>query len=98
MNVPNQPKFALLVGLLLCASTSAHAVFLRGNHFTPTDANFQIFAVQGIDSSTPTGKTGFNPQVNGDFEFQGSTGVSYDLGNGQLKDFGIGLYSNSQNQ
>src|SRR5437667_88054 len=44
MNVPNQPKFAskfvLFLGLLFCASSNAHAVFLRGNPFTPTDANF----------------------------------------------------------
>jgi hypothetical protein len=67
-----------LVALILAAASSpAHAVFLRGQPYTPTGANFSIFAVQGIDPSNPQGQTGFSPQVNGDFEFQGSTGVSY---------------------
>ena len=57
-----------------------------------------MFAVQGITPSTPTGITGVNPQVNGDFEFDDSIGVSYDKGGGQLKDFGLGLYKNSANQ
>ena len=73
----------------------AHAVFLRGQPFTPSGSNFQISAVQGIDASHPQGTSGFSPQVNGDFEFQGSIGVSYDQGGGNLKDFGLGLYSDA---
>jgi hypothetical protein len=88
----------LAAGALFVASSSANAVLLQGNPFIPVGANFQIFALQGIDSSTPTGKTGFSPQVNRDFEFAGATGVSYDRGNGQLTDFGLGLYLNSQQQ
>jgi hypothetical protein len=51
--------------------------------------------VQGINPSHPTGTSGFHPQVNGDFEFKDSIGVSYDTGTGTLKDFGIGLYQDS---
>jgi len=76
-------------------ATQANAVFLRGQPYTPAGANFSIFAVQGINPSSPTGITGVNPQVNGDFEFDNSIGVSYDKGNGQLQDFGLGLYSDS---
>jgi hypothetical protein len=87
-----------LVALILAAASSpAHAVFLRGQPYTPTGANFSIFAVQGIDPSNPQGQTGFSPQVNGDFEFQGSTGVSYDKGGGQLQAFGLGLYAGANN-
>jgi len=95
----NQILAALLaVGTLLIANSSANAVLLVGNPFVPTGANFQMFALQGIDSSTPTGKSGFSPQVNRDFEFPDSIGVSYDQGNGQLTNFGLGLYFNSQQQ
>jgi hypothetical protein len=85
-----------LVGLaIVLIAPNAQAVFLRGQPFTPTGANFTISAVQGINASNPTGTSGFNPQVNGDFEFQNSIGVSYDQGGGKLKDFGIGLYQDS---
>jgi hypothetical protein len=77
---------------------TASAVVLKGNPFTPLGANFEIFALQGIDASNPIGQSGFNPQVNQDFEFKGSTGVSYDDGTGHLKDFGLGLYNNAQHQ
>jgi hypothetical protein len=70
-----------------------------GNPFTPAGAtNFDILALQGIDASTPTGKSGFSPQVNRDFEFPESIGVSHDQGNGHLKDFGVGLYSDAAKQ
>ena len=99
MKKSNHISTALLAaGALVVASSSANAVLLQGNPFIPAGANFQIFALQGIDSSTPTGKTGFSPQVNRDFEFAGATGVSYDQGNGHLTDFGLGLYFNAQQQ
>jgi hypothetical protein len=84
-----------LVGLLaLAASNTASAVTLLGQSYTPSaDANYTISAVQGIDASNPLGKTGVNPQVNRDFEFQGAIGVSYDTGGSKLTDFGLGLYT-----
>jgi hypothetical protein len=74
---------------------NAHAVFLRGQPFTPTGANFSMSAVQGINAANPTGNSSLHPQVNGDFEFKDSIGVSYDDGTGKLKDFGLGLYQDS---
>ncbi len=82
---------------LLCFVSSLQAVTLQGNPFTPPDANYQIYALQGVDSSHPLGLTGFSPQVNTDFEFTPSIGVSYDKGGGQLKDFGLGLFKGSDN-
>jgi hypothetical protein len=88
---------SLVAGALAVGSSNAHAVVLLGNPFTPTGANFQITALQGINDANPLGQSGFNPQVNHDFEFQGSTGVSYDTGGGHLTDFGLGLYSGAGN-
>ena len=69
---------------------------LQGNPYTPPGADFDIFALQGIDSTHTFGDSSFHPQVNTDFEFTPSIGVSYDQGNGNLHDFGLGLYQNSQ--
>jgi hypothetical protein len=80
---------------LAIAGQNAHATFLRGQPFTPTGANFSMSAVQGINASNPNGASGFHPQVNGDFEFKDSIGVSYDDGTGHLKDFGLGLYQDA---
>lgn len=90
-------KSLSLVAALAFAITvhSAHATFLRGQPFTPTGANFTMTAVQGINAANPLGDSSKHPQVNGDFEFQNSIGVSYDQGNGQRKDFGLGLYQDS---
>jgi hypothetical protein len=85
----------LLAVTLTILAPNARAVFLRGETYTPTGADFQISAAQGINSSNPLGQTNFSPQVNGDFEFKDSIGVSYDQGNGKLKDFGLGLYQDS---
>jgi hypothetical protein len=85
-------SIALIAFALTTAWSNAHATFLRGQPFTPTGANFSMSAVQGIDASHPNGVSSFHPQVNGDFEFQNSIGVSYDDGTGKLKDFGLGLY------
>jgi hypothetical protein len=52
----------------------------QGSPFLPAGANFQISALQGIDNSTPTGKSTFRPQVNINFEFAPAIGVSYDTG------------------
>lgn len=85
---------ALALGLAI-AGQNAHATFLRGQPFTPSGANFTMTAVQGINAANPNGASGFHPQVNGDFEFKDSIGVSYDDGTGHLKDFGLGLYQDS---
>ena len=84
-----------VIGLLaLAASNTASAVVLLGQPYNPGgDANFTISAVQGIDASNPLGNTGFEPQVNKDFEFDGAIGVSYDTGGSKLTDFGLGLYA-----
>ena len=87
---------SLITGAYTVA-TSANAVVLMGNPVTPAGTNYQITAVQGITDSTPMGATGVSPQVNQDFEFKGSTGVSYDTGAGKLTDFGLGLYSGPNN-
>lgn len=87
----------LALGLAI-ARQNAHATFLRGQPYTPSGADFSMFAVQGVDASHPNGVSGVSPQVNGDFEFQNSIGVSYDTGSGNLTDFGIGLFNNSANQ
>ena len=86
---------ALIALGLTIAWSNAHATFLRGQPYTPTGANFSMTAVQGIDASNPNGVSSFHPQVNGDFEFKNSIGVSYDDGTGKLKDFGLGLYQDS---
>ncbi|HZI31252.1 MAG TPA: hypothetical protein VFF11_02855 [Candidatus Binatia bacterium] len=88
---------ALAIGLAI-ATQNARATFLRGQPYIPTNADFTISAVQGINPANPTGASGFHPQVNGDFEFKDSIGVSWDDGTGKLKDFGLGLYQdNSKN-
>jgi hypothetical protein len=91
-----KPKQSLLLALSLVLGLTficptARATFLRGQPFTPTGANFTMTAVQGINAGNPNGTT-TGPQVNGDFEFQNSIGVSYNDGSGHLKDFGLGLY------
>jgi hypothetical protein len=73
-------------------------VTLQGNPYTPAGANFSIYAAQGIDASHPTGTSGYATQVNTNFEFTPSIGVSYDTGGGKLTDFGIGLYAGSSKQ
>ena len=88
---------SLVAAALAGAGSTANAVVLLGNPYTPTGADYQITALQGIDASHPMGQSGFNPQVNHDFEFDGSTGVSYDTGGGTLKDFGLGLYNGANN-
>ncbi len=84
------------VALFLSSAASSSAVTLVGSPFRPAGASFTISAAQGINASHPTGDSSFSPQVNQDFEFPGSTGVSYQKG-GQLTDFGLGLYSDSNN-
>lgn len=102
MNSPNissravRAVFATAMGFtVLLSASSLQAVTRQGNPFTPPGADFQIFAEQGVDSSHPLGLTGVSPQVNTDFEFTPSIGVSYDKGGGQLKDFGLGLFQDS---
>jgi hypothetical protein len=95
MKTKRSLSVALLTLALTFAGRNAHATFVRGQPYTPTGADFNISAVQGINPSNPTGTSGFHPQVNGDFEFKDSIGVSWDDGTGKLKDFGIGLYQDS---
>jgi hypothetical protein len=97
MNITAKPRIvAVAAGAAFCLFAQASfAVTLEGNPFRPTGANYTLTAVQGINPSVPLGATGVSPQVNRDFEFQGSTGVSYDTGGGTLKDFGLGLYTDS---
>lgn len=86
----------LIIPLAIALSAqNAHATFLRGQPFTPNGANFTMTAVQGINSANPTGSDNFHPQVNGDFEFKDSIGVTYDQGGGHTKDFGLGLYQDA---
>src|SRR5437660_12525504 len=75
----------------LSASASAAGVERVGNPYSPAGANFSIFGFQGIDSS---GNGGVDAQVNLNFEFNPSIGVTYNDDKGKLKDFGIGLYQN----
>lgn len=89
---------ALLAALLFVAASSANAVVtLLGNPYTPSGANFSIYAVQGLDLSTGNGSGG-NPQVNRGVEFDDGLGVSYSQPNGNLTHFGLGLYSDAQHQ
>jgi hypothetical protein len=97
MNLQKLFAISMLAGTVAGAGSTANAVVLLGSPYTPTGANYQISAVQGVDASNPLGKSGFSPQVNRDFEFQGATGVSYDNGSGTLTNFGIGLYAGPGN-
>lgn len=88
----------LISALMTFGAYSANAaVTLLGNPYTPSGANFSISAIQGINLSTGDGSGG-NPQVNLGVEFADGIGVSYTQDNGQLKHFGLGLYSPSHNQ
>jgi hypothetical protein len=107
-NHPNQQKPSQLMkkltvfvpcvalALLLASVASSPAVTLLGSPFRPAGASFEISAEQGINSSHPNGDSSFSPQVNQDFEFPGSIGVSYQQG-GKLTDFGLGLYTDASN-
>jgi hypothetical protein len=83
---------AFVAALLFSFTCPLSAVTLQGNPFTPSGADFQIFALQEVDAAHPLGNDSFHPQVNTDFEFTPSIGVSYDKGNGSLTNFGLGLY------
>jgi hypothetical protein len=80
---------------LMTVSTASSAVIRQGPTYTPTGADFTIVALQGIGASDPLGQSGVNPQVNNNFEFSPSIGVTYDQGNNHLTDFGLGLYQDS---
>lgn len=83
----------LAIALFLCSAASSSAVTRLGNPFRPAGANFDITGIQGIDASTPLG-TSNGAQVNKDFEFTPSIGVTY-TNNGKLTDFGLGLYQDN---
>jgi hypothetical protein len=97
MKVSKVSSLFVISLLALVASNTASAVVILGQGFRPDlGANFSISAVEGVDIGVnPLGLDGFNPKVNRDFEFDNSFGVSYDLGNGTLKDFGLGLYADA---
>src|SRR4051794_7629717 len=65
-----------------------------GNPYVPQGANFTVSGLQGIDSANLLGQSGFSTQVNQNFEFKGTLGVTYqkDDKGGKLSDFGLGLY------
>ncbi|MGH8099909.1 MAG: hypothetical protein ACREIW_01330 [Chthoniobacterales bacterium] len=87
----------LLAALFFVAVSSANAVVtLLGNPYTPSGANFSIYAIQGLDLSTGHGSG--SPQVNRGLEFDDGLGVSYSQPNGNLTHFGLGLYSDAQHQ
>lgn len=86
---------ALLAGVLAIASSNASAAVDRvGNPANPPIfTGGDIFARQGINPSSPLG-TAVGAQVNRNFEYQNSIGVTYSVGN-KLTDFGIGLYQDA---
>src|SRR5690348_11240407 len=91
MNTIKTICLVVALGFAISAQ-NARAVFLRGQPYTPAGADFTMTAVQGINAANPLGDSSKHPQVNGDFEFKDSIGVSYDTGGGKLTDDGIGLY------
>lgn len=80
---------------LAAVSTASSAVIRQGPTYSPSGSDFTIVALQGVDSGDPLGASGFSPQVNNNFEFDPSIGVTYDTGGGHLTDFGLGLYQDS---
>jgi hypothetical protein len=93
---------AALVALVLAALAShvgaaPNNVTLLGQPFTPTGADFQIFALQGIDASHTFGDGSIAPQVNVGFEFADGIGVTYSNASNQATNFGIGLYQGAAN-
>lgn len=90
-------KSALVAGAFGFLAANANATVELGNPYRPTGANYTIIAKQGVNSSNGNGGTSTGAQVNQDFEFKGTLGVSY-TGSGGKKgststDFGIGIYS-----
>lgn len=97
-------KLQMKLKLLSFASLAAAAAFATANsaHAAIIDLpslsagpNLTITAVQGIDASNPFGQSSFAPQVNQNFEINGSTGVGYQNSKGSITNFGLGLYSGS---
>lgn len=85
---------ALFAGAFMLAGTTVNAaVGHLGNPYTPSGANYTITATQGINSTNGSGGTTNGAQVNTDFEFKGTLGVSYLNSSNKLTDFGIGLYT-----
>ncbi len=89
-------QFGILASVLALGSVStlSAGVILQGPSYSPAGSNFTIVALQGIDSTDTLGQAGFTPQVNNNFEFTPSIGVSYEQG-GKLTDFGLGLYQDA---
>ncbi len=93
MNYKTLP-LSILLALATVTAVSA-SVIRQGASYSPTGSDFTIVALQGVDSGDPLGVSGFSPQVNNNFEFNPSIGVTYDTGGGHLTDFGLGLYQDS---
>ena len=85
---------AVFLAMLFLLPCGLQAGVVRvGNPAAPRlGANFDIFALQGLNDS---GVDSPAFAVNRTFEFENSIGVTIDLGGGKLKDFGIGLYQNA---
>lgn len=83
---------ALVAGVLALAISNANATVQLGNPYTPAGADYTITAKSGINSTNGSGGTSAGAQVNSDFEFKGTLGVTYTNG-GKVTDFGVGIYS-----
>ena len=87
-------RATLLLGAsaLLISISTANATVNLGNPYTPTGADYTITAKQGVNSVNGSGGTTTGAQVNSDFEFKGTLGVTYTSGT-KTTPFGIGIYS-----
>jgi hypothetical protein len=99
MKLQSIPKQALLPALVAAVSAlvtvNANATVELGNPYTPAGADYTITAKQGVNSTNGSGGTSTGAQVNQDFEFKGTLGVSYSpTNNGKFTDFGVGIYNN----
>ena len=83
---------ALVAGVLALVISNANATVQLGNPYTPAGADYTITAKSGINSTNGSGGTSAGAQVNSDFEFKGTLGVSYTAGN-KVTDFGVGIYA-----
>lgn len=83
-----------IIAIAVAAITGASAQTRLGNPYRPAGANYTLTGIQGIDDAHPSG-TVSGAQVNRDFEFAPSIGVTYTSPKGKLVDFGIGLYTGS---
>jgi len=86
---------APIIAIALASIAGVSAQTRLGNPYRPAGANYNITAYQGIDDAHPGGTTS-GAQVNRDFEFTPSIGVTYTNSKGKMTDFGLGLYQASK--